>query len=136
MENCYVNHLNEINYPTTQPITIDELNLNLTSIVAKSKQRHAELAYEIENNIRRSSNNNNNKSDNLMDDQNNVSERSSRSRSSSREKHQSTNKSNSDLSPNKLETTHNADYRKDYYQRSHYSSQQQSFRLAYHILYI
>lgn len=132
---CKSFDLNEINYPTTQPITIDELNLNLTSIVAKSKQRHAELAYEIENNVRRSSNNN--KSDNLIDDQNNMSERSSRSRSSSREKHQSTNKSNSDLSPNKLETTHNADYRKDYYQRSHYSSsQQQSFRLAYHILYI
>ena len=148
---CRSFDLNEINNSTQQPLSVSEINNNLHSIVGKSKQRHAELAHEIENSSRRHRKSENERAN-------------SRSRSLSRDRRSPTRDTGKDIkegqSPNgdrtsesngnpELNTdpisvtnprsqTHRSS--KDYVSSrtsSHYSSssqhpnQQQSFRLAY-----
>lgn len=104
-----------------------ELSLNLQSIIAKSKQRHADLAHEIENRHQRS-------------------ERNSRSRSTSRDaRHSKSPSNNSNTNSNRLNEPADGDSsnqrrnetnnRKDYYSRQQHNNNN-SFRLAYQIILV
>ena len=107
-----------------------ELNLNLQSIVAKSKQRHADLAHEIETRRHKS-------------------ERNSRSRSNSRDATRSSKSPNNNSVTNTNNGTTNTkgtesnesdlSHRRDNNNRKEYYSRQQqhnSFRLAYQIILV